>query len=98
MGKRLAETHISALHRTEGGSAECSSGGSESVAAEAVVDHVGTRATWLSSQNRGLLATIQEELEETPSPFSQLTMSPTQLQHYHLLICLERLIVSFPDG
>ncbi|KAL5108823.1 Potassium voltage-gated channel protein Shal [Taenia crassiceps] len=70
MGKRLAEAHLNALHRTKGGNAECSSGDSE-----IVFDHVGTRAKWLSSKNRGLLQTIHEELEDTPSLFSQLTMT-----------------------
>ncbi|VDM31868.1 unnamed protein product [Hydatigera taeniaeformis] len=88
MGKRLAEAHINALHRTKGDMAKCSS---EAATPEASVDYVGTMATC------GVLETIQEELDDTRSLLSQLTMSPVQLQHYHLLICLERLIVSLPD-
>ncbi|KAH9285155.1 Potassium voltage-gated channel protein Shal [Echinococcus granulosus] len=99
MGKRLAEAHMNALDRTKGGSAKRSSGCSEAAtAAEVVADHVGSGATWPLTQNRGVLEPIQEELEDAPPLLSQLTMSPVQLQHYHLLICLERLVGRKPRG
>lgn len=40
------------------------------------------------------ISTTHEEIPNSLPITEKVTMSPPQLQHYHLLVCLERLIVS----
>lgn len=42
-----------------------------------------------------LLGSIRNETREAPPLCEKLMMNPVQLQHYHLLLCLEQLIVRF---
>ncbi|VDO15934.1 unnamed protein product [Rodentolepis nana] len=43
---------------------------------------------------RGLLSTLHEEMENSMHSSENLSLSRGQLQHYHLLVCLEQIIVS----
>ena len=89
IGKRLAELHMNALQSPENDDRR---GGIIHDAAALTADAMGK--TWRTIRKSNVLDTIEEEPENTQTLFSEINLSPIQLQHYHLLMCLEKLTVS----
>ena len=110
MGKKLAEAHIEAAASGGNKEKINSSKSSPKVSLScdamediivpaAAMDHVkGTRdiGEVTAKKKRGLggRRTMTEMEETSATALEGFNMSSTQLQHYHLLMCLERIAVS----